>query len=491
MEDSPFKEVSAAEAVQLGAVDGVFFSRHFFPKTCRQDPPTFEKDVWRLLDDPRKRFASFMMFRDAAKTTRCRIFTAKRIAYGLTRTAIYVGKSQDQAARSVEWLLKQIQGNKIFHETFGLSQGSKWTGEEVEVKNNLLNMTTRVIAYGITGSIRGVNVDDYRPDLIVGDDITDEENAATVESRKKIHDLWFGALKESLAPATENPDAKQVLLGTMLDPDDVNSVCLRDPSYTSLTIPILNSEGQSNWPSRYPTETVIAERDAATRMSRYALWMREKMCKWVVSEDAYFRPDWFDGGFTEETRPKKLHLYGFGDYAATEKAGDSTELGIAGIDSYGNIYVIDWWNGRTSPEAWIEAQCDLIRQHWPIVWFGETGPLRRATESFLLKRMEERNLRCRLEWLPSIGDKVVRARGLQAAAATGRIRFPSNQPWATRVKRQLCDFTGSPRGVDDAVDALSLLVRGLDKVRTPRAPKKDEDKVIYLHDRSAQAWMGS
>lgn len=280
--------LSLSEAVELGAVDGEFFARYFFPQTCRQASPKFEGKVWRLLDNPAARFVALKMFRGSAKTSRARIFTAKRIALGLSRTIIYTGKSQEHAARSVEWILKQVQFNRPFAETFGLQPGSKWTGTEAEILNVKSGVSTRIIALGITGSIRGVNVDDFRPDLIVGDDICDEENSATEEGRQKIEDLWFGALKESLAPVSECPDAKQVLLGTPINREDVLCKCAEDAQYKSLTVSILDEEEKSSWPERWTTETILADRQAAMNRNQLSLWLRENMCQLIARETCFF-----------------------------------------------------------------------------------------------------------------------------------------------------------------------------------------------------------
>ena len=53
------------------------------------------------------------------------------------------------------------------------------------------------------------------------DDVIDEENSATPEGRAKLEDLLYGAVKGSLAPATEFPDAKLVMLQTPLNKEEV------------------------------------------------------------------------------------------------------------------------------------------------------------------------------------------------------------------------------------------------------------------------------
>jgi predicted phage terminase large subunit-like protein len=180
----------------------------------------------------------------------------------------------------------------------------------------------------------------------------------------------------------------------------------------------------------------------------------------------YFKREWFnDYTFI----PEGLHIYGASDYAVSEGQGDYTEHGIFGFDFTGCIYVLDWWCGQTKSDTWIETQCNLIAKWKPLTWFGEAGPIQKAIEPYLKKRMQERNTLCRLEWLPSIHDKVVRARAFQAKAAMGNVYVPAQSGWRTDLLSQLMRF---PAGkYDDAVDVCSLIGRGLEHARVPEAKK--------------------
>jgi predicted phage terminase large subunit-like protein len=126
--------------------------------------------------------------------------------------------------------------------------------------------------------------------------------------------------------------------------------------------------------------------------------------------------------------------------------------------------------------------CDLIKQWQPLVWFGEAGPIRRAIEPFLVKRMAERKAFCRLEWLPSIHDKEIRARAIQAFASIKAIMLPKHgASWRADVEKQLLQF---PAGkYDDAVDVFGLIGRGLEHVQPARRPRP------RLVDDAPAGWM--
>lgn len=287
------------ELVELGAVDSVFFSKTFFPKMIRQHTPDFHRDIWGKLDGP-SRLVSIQVFRGGAKTSLLRSYTAKRIAYGLAHTILYIGKSEGHAIRSVKWIRRQVEQQNLWAQTFDLKKGNKWQDTECEIIHGVDEYPIWIMAMGITGSVRGINQDDFRPDLIVIDDVIDEENSATVEQRKKISDLIYGALKESLAPASETPDAKMVMLQTPLNREDASTLSLNDDEWDSAVFGVWTPETadmpvdrqESIWPERWPSETLRAEKRAATKRNQLSLWTREKECRLTSPETATFVESW-------------------------------------------------------------------------------------------------------------------------------------------------------------------------------------------------------
>jgi hypothetical protein len=185
--------------------------------------------------------------------------------------------------------------------------------------------------------------------------------------------------------------------------------------------------------------------------------------------------------------PETLRIIGASDYAVTPDGGDWTELGIAGIDADGQIYLLDWWRGQVGAEVWVERQIDMIVKHRPVRWFGEMGPIRRAMEGTIRRRMVERDAACALEWLPTIGGKDSEARMGAAInlAGMGRLWWP-RAGWVGELQRQCLTFpAGSP---DDGVDTLGLLCRGAETLGKPRTSQKPTaQRSIY---RGQGGWMG-
>lgn len=292
--------VTIGELVKLGAQDGQFFARSFFPKTFRQTSPPAHRVMWRHLDNPNVRYFLEEAFRGSAKTTLCRVFAARRIAYNVSRTILYIGASEDHAIRSIQWIRAQVERNKLFSSTFGLRPGKKWTDTELQIHHGVDEEPIWVMGVGITGNIRGINFDDYRPDLIICDDVLTDENTATREQREKTTTLLLGAVKESLTPATEEPNAKLVVLQTPLNPEDAVAEIKKDPQWAKESFPCWTPDTVdapadmqvSSWEERFPTETLRGEKAAAATRNRLSIFTREMECRLVSAETAAFRPNW-------------------------------------------------------------------------------------------------------------------------------------------------------------------------------------------------------
>ena len=293
--------IPIGELVKLAAIDNDLYCRTFFPKTFRLKSPAFDKEIWDLFDNPQVRFGNILAFRGAAKTTRARAFTSKRIAYGMSRTILYIGSSEDAALRSIRWLKRAVEHNSFWAGTFGLSKGSKWADNEIEIQHKLLSHPIWILGVGITSTnIRGINFDDYRPDFIVGDDILQDENSATLEQREKVANLILSAVKNSLISPVEEPNAKMVLLNTPQHREDFSQQAKSDPEFTTLEIPCWTKstwhlpvlQQESAWPELYPTDTLRAEKLSALKRNRLSVFTREKEVRLTSPEATVFRAEW-------------------------------------------------------------------------------------------------------------------------------------------------------------------------------------------------------
>ena len=302
--------VSMSELVSLCAVDYQLFCRSFFPKTFRDPFPKFADKIWQPLESPKARYVNLQLFRGSGKTTTLRVFLAKRIAYADSRTILYLGESKPKARQTIRWLKAAITKNIRFAETFGLSQGNTWNDDEIEIIHSVAGHSIWVSGLGITGPVRGMLHDDYRPDLIVIDDVLNDENSATVEQRDKLENLILGAVAKSLAPRTEAPNSKMVFLQTPFHEEDASMKALKDPMWYSTrqgcwtveTEDAPNGYQESAWEERFPTQELREDKNGYIARNKSSVFAREMEVKLVTPETSAFLGQWIR---TWEELPKK------------------------------------------------------------------------------------------------------------------------------------------------------------------------------------------
>jgi len=376
------------EAAEIGSRSLRGFGKLFLPKTFRQAPAPFHNNIGDALYGP-ARYNAFEVFRDGAKTTLLRAFKLQRIAYAVSRTIMYVSVSQQHSMFSVRWLRRQIQHNSLL-QIFGMKPGEKWTDEWAEVYHGIEETPITVLAMGITGQIRGFNPDDFRPDLIIIDDILNEENTATPDQRQKIDDLLFGALLNSLAPASECPMAKAVFLQTPFNRSDAIEKCMHDPQWNPIRFGCFDENGESRWPARYPTATLLAEKEAHIRRGQYRLWMREHECTIVSGEEKAIDVTRFK---YYDVLPEYLDVIIAIDPASSDspKADDNAivALGFKGSD----VFVLDYHTAKAvMPDKAAHHFFELTLTYSPRKAAVETIAYQRILKWYLEQEMTKRRI---------------------------------------------------------------------------------------------------
>jgi hypothetical protein len=414
--------LSDPRIINMAAVDLDFFCHTFFPRAFRGKSPDFAGRLDAALENPLHRLLNLRVFRGGAKTTKLRGFMARRLAYGTSRTILYIGASEGHATRSVQWLRGQIDAKMgkdgvkratPYAQTFGLVPGKKWQEQEIEVVQQVpradgtfLERNYWIMGVGITGSIRGINFDDYRPDLIILDDVLTDENAATPAQRESVNNLIMGAILNSLAPATEEPNAKLVMLQTPLDGDDASARAEQSSEWhtevfscwTPETEDLPIGSQKSSWESRYPTETLTKQKRAAIAENRYSIFAREMEVRLVAAETRSFVPQWL----RKYDEPPREGVCVMSIDPVPPPSEAQLKKGLKGKDyeaisivarSKGHYYLLDYAINRGHDPSWTSAkffefifryrpQCcvlSLVAAERYLKWFLEQEMARKRT----------------------------------------------------------------------------------------------------------------
>jgi hypothetical protein len=375
------------------------------------------------------------------------------------------GRKARQIVKSGEF--KALFGERLSSETSAADEWALTNGSEY-------------LACGILSGITGHRAHG----IIIDDPIKGRQDADSDTVRQRTWDVYIEDLRTRLVPGgweliiqtrwheddlagrilPANYDGESGLIRCR-DGRDWYIVCLpaqceRDDD------PIGRVRGEYLWPEWF-SEQHFAPFKGSPRTWNALFQQRPQ-----PDEGTFFQRSWFKE-YRPGELPKDLHIYGASDYAVSEGKNDYTEHGVLGVDPTGDIWVLGWWSGQTAADVWIDVMLDLVQVHQPFCWFEEGGVIKRAIRPFLERRMQERKIYCRTEWIPKTADKTISARGFQARASAGKIHVPAGEI-GDRLIDQWIRFPSAAH--DDAVDVMSTFCMALDQAHpaiahTPKAKK--------------------
>jgi hypothetical protein len=465
--------LSVSEAVSLGAVDSEFYSHYFFPKTFRQRSPEMHKSIWNSLENPALRFVNLQCYRGSAKTTLLRTFCSKRIAYRVSRTILFIGGSEPAASRSIQWLRGQIERNERWRTTFGLRPGKKWHETEIEIISEVDGTATWVLGVGITSNIRGINFDDYRPDLIVADDVLTDENVLTLESRNKTTDLLLGAVAESLAPVTEEPNAKLCMLQTPLHREDASMVAAkasmwhteRFGCWTPETEDLPTDHQFSSWEDRFPTPELREKKRSMFAMGKSAVFLREQEVKIISAETSAFLPSllsYYEPGSLVGGGTSVLSIDPVPPPSAREVSknlvGKDFEALVVQTRHKGNYYLRHYELNRGHDPSWTLAKAFELALRYRVSYIAVDMTAYQAVLKWLLEKEMQRR-RQYFSIIPDKGNRSKYQKIVDTISPLLSLRKYHILRTHTEFIEQLTEYPAVPH--DDLLDCCAIGLRAL------------------------------
>jgi hypothetical protein len=448
------------------------------------------KKMWALMEAPAVTKILLASYRGSSKTTRLRTFISKRIAYGLSKTIIYLGPTDDHALRSVSWIRGAVERNTFWAGTFGLEPGDKWQEHEAQIYRRVEDDRIWLAGFGVQGKgLRGLNFDDYRPDLIVFDDVITDENSGTVEQREKIKQLIFGAVLPALSPPSEATDPKAIMLQTPINAEDASSDAMQDPSWSCYAFPCWTpetldlpvDEQVSSWEERYSTEFLRREKKNYIANNRLSIWLREYECKIVAAEKLAFRVEWlrtFDGpdpqGFTV------IAIDPVPPPSAAQKAKNlltkDWEIILVLRRHRGEYYVLDYARNRGHEPNWtVSKTMEFAARYRPYRIVPEAVGYQRVLEHLLRTEMARTGIYYAIVPVVDKRNKYNRiVSTLAGPASQGKIFIRESM---TELRAEFAQYPGSSH--DDILDALAI---GIMNISQPHLETEDND--YYTLDES-------
>ena len=490
---------------KLGAIDMEFFGRAYFPHYFSRPSPEFHREldaIWQqgvlkgrypLTPADTKAISRLPGVRRAvaaprghAKSTNLTFKgTMHSTLYGYKHYPIIISDSSEQAEGVLDNIRVEFEENTAILEDFGPLAGSVWRSNVLVTKTNI-----KIEAIGSGKKIRGRKHRNWRPDLIILDDVENDENVRTPEQRSKLKNWFDKAVSKSGDDYTDI-----VYIGTLLHYDSLLAKTLTNPAYRSIKYKavIQFSQADDLWQQWESIFTDLANDDreadalaffqahkAAMLEGTQVLWeeklsyydlmvMRvsegeasfnsEEQNEPINPDDCLFMEEWFEYYNEAEInfRDPVFDFFGFIDpsLGKTKRSDFSAIVTLAKHRSSGYMYVVDADIERRHPDRIIADV--LAKERWLRASFGhgyrklgaETNQFQWFLKEELAKASAKAGLYLPIEEVQQTSDKVMRIQTLQPDVKNKYIKFNR------RHKRLLEQLTQFPMGAhDDGPDAL-------------------------------------
>lgn len=412
------------------------------------------------------------------------VVTLWAAVYGKKHYILLISDTSSQADAFLLAVKTELEENTLLKNDFGDLFGYVWNTSDIVLANDC-----RVQALGSGKRIRGRKYKQYRPDLIICDDMENDENVMSPDQRKKLFDWFSKALSKA---GDERTDI--IIIGTKLHYDSLLSKVLTNPTYDSETYRAVinwsNSPLWDNWEAlitnledknrlntalnffeEHKSEMLEGTKVLWEEKENYydlmvqrvadgpAAFSSEKQNEPLADDDRYFLPQWINYYEDKDIEGIDLFTVGFVDPSMGKKGGDFSAIISLGADPVGYIYVLDADIKRRHPDIIINDVI-LKNETYRYRLFGvETNQFQEYFKDTMQKKIKELAEVQKIKTVLNLkevnqhSDKILRIQSLQPDVKSGRLRFKRGQHV---LLEQLINFPSAAH--DDGPDALESAV---------------------------------
>jgi hypothetical protein len=262
--------------------DGEFFIEFFLSEELTSPVPFFHYgEIWPLLTNTAMQRVLLAIPRDHAKTTLSKLAVVWYFLFTNHRFCVYLSNTNTIAKNACKDIMGYFNSSN-FIATYGRIKiikesetDSLWRFEipmkDGKVKHCILR------AVGAGQQMRGINIDNQRPDIAVVDDVEDNENTDSELLQKKLDKWIFGPFIKALARRK-----KIIWLGNMLQKTSLLARLSQRPNWNPVVFGALVKDAASGiltplWPERWSLDELVEDFQEYREMGLVETWMCEMM----------------------------------------------------------------------------------------------------------------------------------------------------------------------------------------------------------------------
>ena len=446
--------------------DILWFMSFYFTDYLKYKTAPFQKEILKLIQDLDKEFIEILAFRGSAKSTYCSLVLPIFSIVGKHKKKhiLLVGQNQAKSEQALMNIRQVWESSELLMRDFGpiRNETDPWN------QNSLVfgHYGARISAVSVEKSVRGLIHGQYRPDLIIADDIEDVASSADMKQRDKLWQFITGELIPTRDLNTNflfvgnlvHEDSTMVRLKKWLEKDKRRGVCKM--------YPLLSEKGRIAWPGKYSHMKAInsLKRNSPSELD----FLREYMLKIVPAGDRIIFPEDIHRYTEKDLEPRadfQFYLILIDPAVSQKHTADNTAIIIARVyGSNGKLNICLLPHPVNKHMTWPNIIKELTET---VEAFGEANYKilveGGATQGGLIQMLQDEGLNTE-EVLPKGNDKKVRLSMTRFLLQNGTILFP--QSGMENLETQMFGF-GTEKN-DDLVDALTLI------------PLKKHDLIVNL-----------
>ncbi len=285
----------------------------YLAKYMTKPTAEFQREIFTLTEDKKLDFLVLTAFRGSAKSTICNTSLAIwSVVSGRANNIIIASQTRQQARQHLANIKKELETNDLLRNDLGPfeEESDEWGAFAITFKD----YDARIMAVSTEQAIRGMRYKQYRPEIIILDDIEDVNSTRTREAREKIYN-WFTS---EIVPLG-TPDTRIIVLGNFVHEYSlVGRLMAEIQSGQRLGMfkryPLINDEGLCIWPGMYPNDAAIEA--FRKKVGDEATWEREYKLNIIAAGEKLIPLEWIK--FYEELPSRKKSR----DYSYTSCAVD-------------------------------------------------------------------------------------------------------------------------------------------------------------------------
>lgn len=432
-----------------------WFFHFYFPHYVTYETAPFQRELFHYTERTDIQNLFVVAFRGSGKST---ILTMSYPIWAILgqqqkKFVIIICQTRTQAKQHMVNLKRELENNLLLKNDLGPFQeeADEWGSFSLVFSN----LNARISAVSSEQSIRGLRHNQYRPDLIIGDDVEDIASSKTHEGRQKTYQ-W---LKGEVMPAGDK-GTRLIIVGNLLHEDSLLMHLKRDIDEGKTEglfkqYPLLGENNEIAWLGKYPALTdVELER---RKLGNEIAWQREFLLHIVPDEDQVIHRDWlhFYDELPKDRETMRKVLIGVDLAISQKESADYTAMVsalVCGHDENFRVFILPHpVNARMEFPATILRIKQLQEENKRIYPTVETCVEDVGYQAAVIQQLNQDGVEAK--GVKVTTDKRSRLMSISNMIQTGKILFPRHG--AEGLIRQILGF-GVERH-DDLVDAFTII----------------------------------